>query len=32
MTRDDLIPEVHAVIGGATLNDLAAEADAVFTF
>lgn len=32
MTRDDLIPEVDDVIGGATLNDLAAEADAVFTF
>lgn len=32
MTKDDLIPEVDEVIGGARINDLAVEADTVLTF
>lgn len=32
MAREDLIPEVAEIIGGAALNDLAAEADVVMTF
>lgn len=32
MTQDDLIPEVDEIIGGAALNDMAADADVLFTF
>lgn len=32
MTREDLIPEVHEIIGATAINDMAAEADVVMTF
>ncbi len=32
MKEEDLIPEVDEVIGGATINDMAVEADTVLTF
>ncbi len=32
MTKEDLIPEVSEIIGGAYVNEMAAESKAVFTF